>query len=127
MPGCIVIADQNFSDHQLAAEIILQIDRQVIIQRYYNSDDLIRRLIIDRSHTPPALVLLEYELPTGGATEVVRRLDEAGIAGVIKLAIWGNETVQRYEQLCARWDVEGCFSKKDNFSALKKALRDVLH
>jgi hypothetical protein len=126
MPGFIIIADQNFADHQLAAEIIMQIDRQVIIERYYNTEDLIRRLIISRSPTPPALVLLEYELPTAGATLVVQRLEEAGMAGEIKLAIWGNETVGHYEQLCARWDVEGCFSKKDNFSALKKALRDVL-
>jgi hypothetical protein len=126
MTANIVIADQNFTDHQLATEIILQIDRHVRIDRYYNTNDLIRRLLFPRTPTPPNLVLLEYELPTGGATEVVKRLEEAGMAGQIKLAIWGNETVERYEELCVRWDVEGCFSKKDNFSALKKALREVL-
>lgn len=126
MPGKIVIADQNPSDHLLVMEIIKQIDRHVKIDRYYNTDDLIRRLVHRKYQAPPSLVLLEYELPVNGAPEVVRCIDAAGKTGTIKLAIWGNETVERYQQLCVRWDVEGCFSKKDSFSALKKALKDVL-
>ena len=126
MPGNIVIADQNFADHQLATELIRQIDPTVRIDRYYDTNALFKRLFFSRITTPPDLVLLEYELPPDGAPEFFRRLDEAGITASIKVAIWGNETVARYEELCTRWEVEGCFSKKDNSSALLKALRDIV-
>jgi len=126
MPGVFIIADQNYSDVRLATEIIAQLDRRIVVEHYYNSRDLLARLTSPKVLTIPILLLLEYDLPPGGAAEIVNGLAAAGKAGLTKIAIWGPETADHYRELCVRWEVEECFSKKGATSELKKMFREII-
>lgn len=76
--------------------------------------------------SPPAVVLVDYDLTDGTGTDFVRQVKALNGPQVALVAVSGwsyeNERVAEFGRMCDRW-----FSKPGDWPAITLALRELVH
>ena len=125
-PKTFLLADDDFEDHELFREIVLEISPRSTVHSVMNGEKAIAFLATCSDKELPSLILLDYNMPKGNGPEILAILNQQFRFHNIPKVVWSTSDSAHFVQESIKNGAKAFFVKPDNFSELKELIVQIM-
>jgi len=121
-----LLADDDYEDHELFREIILEISPRSTVHSVMNGEKAVEFLATCSDKELPSLIVLDYNMPKGKGPEILAILNRQFRFNNIPKVIWSTSDSANFVEESINNGAKAFFVKPDNFSELKELVLQIM-